>query len=218
MGCKFIQYSLLAHVTSKSEVRECTSANLKCVASPKDMSFLDIVLQNVNDEKVKKKLIDVTQFDQKFLDELEQEYPEACRAGNGEPNGYCSTAYRLSKILLNSYSRLLALRLANQPDRHKIYLHVVHPGFVRTDIYEKLVSLLDEKTFQKKAASGHFNHEEVISVQEGADIPVWLSLAPAGNQPPCGVFGTRWKNSTINCPTFIHFQQSVLRIPCLLRA
>ncbi|KAG0562712.1 hypothetical protein KC19_9G166700 [Ceratodon purpureus] len=143
-------------------------------------------LMVLNDEQVRKKLTDVTQFDQKYLDELEQKYLEACRAGNGEPNGYTNTAYRFSKVLINSYSRLLALRLANQPSGQQIYLRLVHPGFVRTDIHRKLMNMLDEEAYQKLVASGGFNHEELIGVEEGADTPVWLCLVPAGDQIPSG--------------------------------
>lgn len=145
----------------------------------------------MNNEQVKEKLADVAQFDQKYLDELERKFLEACRAGNGEPNGYSNTAYRFSKTLVNSYGRLLSLRLATRPDGHKIHLHNVHPGFVKTDMYTKLLLHLNEKTYQEQVASGRFGQDGVVGVEEGADTPVWLCLLPAGDQTPSGRFWSK---------------------------
>lgn len=146
----------------------------------------------MNDEELKKKLADVTQFDQKYLDEMEQEYLEACRAGNGEPNKYANTAYRFSKILLNAHSRLLAQRLtASQPEGHKIYLHNAHPGFVMTDMHREVFNNMDEETYQAHMASGKFEREGAIKVEDGADTPVWLCLLPPGDLTPSGLLWDR---------------------------
>ena len=152
------------------------------------MNLLKLFYQYINDDEVKQKLADVTQFDQKYLDDLQTKFLEACRAGNGEPNTYSNTAYRFSKILINSYSRLLALRLANQPTNHKIHLHNVHPGFVKTDMLTQLVRQLGEEGYQNGLASGKFGKDGVLSAEEGADTPVWLCLAPA---TPSGRFWYR---------------------------
>jgi len=148
----------------------------------------------VNNEELKKKLGDVTQFDEEFLDKLEQEFLEACKAGSGESNTYANTSYRFSKILLNAYSRLLAQRLASRPEGCKIYVHNAHPGFVMTGMHRQLFQTMDEESYQEQLASGKFERDGHVSVEKGADTPVWLCLLPPEDLTPSGLL---WGNRAI---------------------
>nr|PNR62010.1 hypothetical protein PHYPA_000434 [Physcomitrium patens] len=123
-----------------------------------------------------KQLNEPSQFDEYFLIELDRDFLEACRLGNGGPNRYSNTAYQFSKILINAHSRFLAIRLADEPDDHKIYVHNAHPGFLRTDMHRKLFHKLDDEMYQKQVTSGTFARDGVIEAEEGADTPVLLCL------------------------------------------
>ncbi|KAG0618540.1 hypothetical protein M758_4G072200 [Ceratodon purpureus] len=135
-------------------------------------------LFSINDESLRQQLVDENEFDQDFLDSVVQRYVQACRTGDGGPNGYANNAYRFSKVMINSYLRLLAERLANRPDGHKIYVHNAHPGFVHTDMHKKLKQCMDNETYIREVARGRFGSEELIDVEEGADTPIWLCLVP----------------------------------------
>lgn len=149
------------------------------------------MVQSVNNEELKKKLSDATQFDQAFIDNLEQEFLGACRAGSGEAQKYAKSSYRFSKVLLNAYGRLLAQRLAAQPEGRTIHVHNAHPGFVMTGMHRELMKHLDEETYQQHMASGKFEQDGAVRVEDGADTPVWLCLLPPGDHTPSGLL---WSN------------------------
>lgn len=127
--------------------------------------------------------MDESQYDQDFIEKTVQRYIEACRTGNGGPNSFANNAYRFSKVLLNAYLRLLEERLCDRPEGQKIYVHTAHPGFVHTDMHKQVLQLMDYETYLAQVASGRFGNEELISVEEGADTPVWLCLVAPGHIP-----------------------------------
>ena len=86
-------------------------------------------------------------------------------SGQHEKNGWPTSAYRVSKVGLNAYTRILARELADR----RLRLNAVCPGWVRTDM---------------GGASA------VRSVEEGADTPVWAALLPE-NGPTGGFFRDR---------------------------
>lgn len=145
-------------------------------------------LFSVNDESLRQQLVDETEFDQEFVDSVARRYVQACRTGNGGPNSFANNAYRFSKVLINAYLRLLAERLANRSDGHKIYVHNTHPGFVDTDMLRKFRESMDPETYRREVARGRFGNEELIGVEEGADTPVWLCLVP---HVPSGLFWSK---------------------------
>lgn len=85
--------------------------------------------------------------------------------GQHEKNGWPTSAYRVSKVGLNAYTRILARELAGT----RIRLNAVCPGWVRTDM-------------------GGAN--AALSVEEGADTPVWAALLPEDG-PTGGFFRER---------------------------
>lgn len=139
--------------------------------------------QSVNNENLRRQLTDESEFDQDFIDETASRYLEACRTGNGGPNGYANNAYRFSKVLLNAYLRLLEDRLSDSSRPRKIDVHNAHPGFVHTDMHNQVLQILGYEAYVDQVAKGRFGGEQLIGVEEGADTPVWLCLVPHGHIP-----------------------------------
>ena len=97
------------------------------------------------------------------LSELCESFVRDVAAGTHTQNGWPSSAYRVSKIALNAFTRLLARELA--PDPRRILVNAVCPGWVRTDM-------------------GGLSAPR--SPAKGAETPVWLALLPEGG--PTGGF------------------------------
>jgi len=89
-------------------------------------------------------------------------------AFRGEPD---MPAYGASKAALNSLSQSLAKKLA----RHKIYIGVVAPGFVETDMGINNITekerkiLMDETPFKRMATPEEIAHTILFLASEGAE-------------------------------------------------
>lgn len=92
-----------------------------------------------------------------------ERFVAAVDAGTHTKEGWPSNAYRVSKIAMNAYVRILARELAADP--RKILVNAACPGWVRT-------------------AMGGSSAPR--SPAEGAKTPVWLALLPPGG--PSGGF------------------------------
>lgn len=79
--------------------------------------------------------------------------------GTWESGGWPKTFtdYSVSKLAVNTYTRLMAKILSERPDGQKIYINCYCPGWVKT------------------AMTGYAGN---ISAEEGADTAVWLALLP----------------------------------------
>ena len=99
------------------------------------------------------------------LVELMDTFVKDVESGQYEKQGWPDSAYRVSKVGLNAYTRILARELADT----RIRLNAVCPGWVRTDM-------------------GGAN--AALSVEEGADTPVWAALLPEDG-PTGGFFRER---------------------------
>ncbi len=84
-------------------------------------------------------------------------------AGTHAKSGFPSSGYRVSKVLMNAYTRILARELSADPRR--LLVNAACPGWVRTD-------LGGERAPRSPA--------------EGARTPVWLATLPEGG--PSGRF------------------------------
>ncbi|XP_064960356.1 uncharacterized protein LOC135610145 [Musa acuminata AAA Group] len=80
---------------------------------------------------------------------------EGTWASNDWPQMY--TDYSVSKLAVNLFTRLMARRLADRPEGHKIYINCYCPGWVKT------------------AMTGWAGN---TSAEEGADTGVWVALLP----------------------------------------
>ena len=96
-------------------------------------------------------------FVDRFVDDVE--------AKRHDERGWPSNAYRVSKIAMNAYVRILARELAGDP--RKILVNAACPGWVRTAM----------------GGSG-----APRSPAEGATTPVWLALLPAEDTRSGGLY------------------------------
>lgn len=87
--------------------------------------------------------------------------------GDHQARGWPSNAYRVSKIAMNAYVRILARELSLDP--RKVLVNATDPGWVRTAM----------------GGSG-----APRSPEEGADTAVWLATLPEGG-PSGGLFRDR---------------------------
>lgn len=97
------------------------------------------------------------------LVELMAAFPDEVARGEHSSHGWPSSAYRVSKIGLNTYTRLLARRLEGDP--RTVLVNAVCPGWVRT-----------------RMGGQHASR----SPEAGAESVTWAALLPAGG--PTGGF------------------------------
>ena len=102
-------------------------------------------------------------LDRAKLIELVERFVTEVGAGTHAQSGFPSSAYRVSKVALNAYVRILARELASDP--RQILVNAACPGWVRTRMG---------------------GPSAMKSVEEGARTPVWLALLPEGS--PTGGF------------------------------
>uniref|UniRef100_A0ACD5XB32 Uncharacterized protein n=1 Tax=Avena sativa TaxID=4498 RepID=A0ACD5XB32_AVESA len=103
--------------------------------------------QLLTDDCLSEELIDGVVM--KFLEQVKQDSWSSIEW----PQMY--TDYSISKLAVNTYTRLVARRLSDRPEGQKIYINCFCPGWVKT------------------AMTGW---EGNISAEEGADTAVWLAL------------------------------------------
>lgn len=94
---------------------------------------------------------------------LVERFVEEVGAGTYAKSGFPSSAYRVSKVALNAYVRILARELSS--DARRILVNATCPGWVRTRMG---------------------GNSAPTSIEDGAKTPVWLSLLPEGG--PSGGF------------------------------
>ncbi|KAI3514353.1 hypothetical protein L1887_12689 [Cichorium endivia] len=81
-------------------------------------------------EKLKEELFDIENLSEERIDEIIQWFLRDFKVGKLRENGWPVTvaAYKVSKALLNAYTRLMARKLQN------ILVNCVHPGYCVTDM------------------------------------------------------------------------------------
>eukprot|EP01018_Ginkgo_biloba_P026602 Gb_41453 [translate_table: standard] len=95
-------------------------------------------LKEVKNSTLRQKLSEVETLTEEFVDDFVGRYVKDVESGNVENKGWPEkfAAYKLSKVALNAYSRVLARKLSILQTRngHKIYLNCVHPGYIKSDL------------------------------------------------------------------------------------
>ncbi|GKA37168.1 glucose/ribitol dehydrogenase [Tanacetum coccineum] len=119
----------------------------------------DLIL--LHNEKMREELQDIDKLTEEKVDEIIQLFLKDFKNAKLQENGWPLTvsAYKVSKIAVNAYTRLLARRFKN------IIVNCVHPGLVVTDMTSQT---------------------GVVTAEEGAKGPVMAALLP--NDGPSGVF------------------------------
>ena len=105
---------------------------------------------------------------------LGQLYKNCCLKGTVEKEGWCSNSYCVSKMIVNSYSRILSYK--REIEKNDISVYSVHPGWVKTDM------------------GGHM---APLTIREGAENEVFLIELPDGiNKEYQGKYFDRFKVSS----------------------
>lgn len=123
-----------------------------------------MLLQFVSNEWAKGILSDANSLTEEKVDMVLNELLTDMGASLLEDKGWPSilAAYTLSKAAMNAYTRILAKKYPN------LSINSICPGYVKTDLN---------------------CNRGVLSVEEGAESPVWLALLPDG--APSGFFFSR---------------------------
>ncbi|XP_052209103.1 salutaridine reductase-like [Diospyros lotus] len=119
------------------------------------------LLRLIGNERVRAELEDVDSLSEDTIDRILQMFLGDFKEDKLQANGWPTTAsaYRMSKVALNAYTRVLARRF----DRFRV--NCVHPGFVKTDLSHNTGNL---------------------TAEEGARGPVMLALLP--DDGPSGLY------------------------------
>jgi (+)-neomenthol dehydrogenase len=126
-------------------------------------------MQVINNDDVRHELNDIDSLTEKRLDELLEKFLMDFEAGALEVHGWPIglAAYKMAKVAMNAYSRILAKR------RPELCINCAHPGFVKTDMNMR---------------SG------VLMPEEGARNVVKVALLPDGG--PTGVYFAEGEESS----------------------
>ncbi|XP_073002563.1 short-chain dehydrogenase/reductase 2b-like isoform X1 [Typha latifolia] len=110
-------------------------------------------LKVISNEKVKQQLSDINALTEERLDEILKSFLKDFKEDLLEAHGWptVASAYKVSKVLINSYTRILSKSYPN------LCINCVSPGFVKTEL--------------------NWN-TGILTVEEGAKGPVMLALLP----------------------------------------
>ncbi|KAK1420335.1 hypothetical protein QVD17_21849 [Tagetes erecta] len=124
-------------------------------------------------EKLKEELQDIDNLTEERINEIIQWFLSDFKNGELQKNGWPLTisSYKLSKALLNAYTRLTAKKYTN------ILVNCVHPGYVITDMT---------------------SHTGFDTVEEGAKGPVMAALLPENG--PSGVYFYKTRKAPFSSP------------------
>lgn len=96
---------------------------------------------------------------EEIIDGAVDNFLKQVEEGTWESGGWPQTFtdYSVSKLAVNTYTKLMAKILSDRPEGQKIFINCYCPGWVKT------------------AMTGYAGN---ISAEEGADTAVWLALLP----------------------------------------
>lgn len=108
------------------------------------------------------------------LDDLVKRFVDAAAAGNHEQLGWPLSAYAVSKIAVTALTIIQQKAFDMDPRRKNIVVNSVHPGYVDTDMT---------------------SHKGPLTIEQGAEAPVYLALLPEGEQKIKGQYV--WNDKTV---------------------
>ncbi|CAN6235730.1 unnamed protein product [Urochloa humidicola] len=127
------------------------------------------LLRVINNEELRQELNDVEKLTEERLDEIINTFLNDFKAGKLEARGWPVnfSAYKVSKVTMNAYSRILARR------HPELRINCAHPGYVNTDMTI---------------------HSGLLTPEEGASNLVKVALLPEGG--PTGTFFDQGQEGT----------------------
>uniref|UniRef100_A0A914VNU0 carbonyl reductase (NADPH) n=1 Tax=Plectus sambesii TaxID=2011161 RepID=A0A914VNU0_9BILA len=100
------------------------------------------------------------------VDEFVENFTKYAKEGTHQKHGYPNSTYRVSKAAEIALT-FIQHRQALKDSREDIVINACCPGYVNTDMT---------------------NHKGSLTIEEGADTPVYLALLPPGTTDPKGKF------------------------------
>lgn len=122
------------------------------------------LLRHIRNEELKQELDDIENLTEARLDELLSAFLRDLEAGALDAHGWPTefSAYKVAKVALNSYSRLLARR------HPELRVNCAHPGYVKTD--------MTRQTGLLTPAEGAANLVKVALLPEGGPTGAFFAL------------------------------------------
>ena len=126
-------------------------------------------MQHIRSEELKQELDGIEDLTEERLDELLGTFLRDFEAGALDARGWPTefSAYKVAKVALNSYSRLLARR------HPELRVNCAHPGYVKTDMTI---------------------HSGLLTPEEGGSRVAMVALLPEGG--PTGAFFQDFEQSS----------------------
>ncbi|XP_022015649.1 salutaridine reductase [Helianthus annuus] len=161
---EMVEECLKTNYYGTKRVTEALVPLLQLSKSPRIVNITSVsgLLSHIPNDKFKEELDDIDNLTEERIDEMIQLFLRDSKADKLRENGWPlapASAYTVSKVFLNAYTRLMAKKFQN-----KILVNCVHPGLVKTDM---------------SLNSG-------VHVSEGAKGPVMAALLP--DDGPSGVY------------------------------
>jgi len=121
-------------------------------------------MQHIRNEELKQELDGIEDLTEERLDELLGTFLRDFEAGALDARGWPTefSAYKVAKVALNSYSRLLAWR------HPELSVNCAHPGYVKTD--------MTRQTGLLTPAEGAGNVVKVALLPEGGPTGTFFAL------------------------------------------
>ena len=135
------------------------------------IKFLIQYLPNI---QLQQKLSNINNLSESYIDTIISNYLNDVNLKTWESKGWPLTFpnYKMSKIALHSFTRLLAKDLDQRPDGPKIYVNCIHPGLVQTEMSNRYGNLTPQQGAEhivrvalmavKDCPSGQFFYEDKI--------------------------------------------------------
>ncbi|KAG0501613.1 hypothetical protein HPP92_001685 [Vanilla planifolia] len=113
--------------------------------------------RQIRDENLRDQFLNDEFLSEELIDGMVSAFLKQVKDGTWTSNGWPQmfTDYSVSKLAVNSYTRLMAKQLSNRPQGKKIYINCYCPGWVKTAMTD---------------------WQGNVSSEEGADTGVWILL------------------------------------------
>lgn len=121
-------------------------------------------LKHLQSAKLQEEIGNLNNLSENYIDMLVNNYLDEVKSKTWEHKGWPLKFpnYKMSKMALHAFTRVLAKELEQRPPGHRVYVNCVHPGYVKTDLT---------------------NHYGNLTAQEGAENVVRVALFPPQDCP-----------------------------------
>lgn len=129
-------------------------------------------LLKIPGELLRKKLSSSSLTEEQLTDLLKQ-FVKAAKSGNHQAEGWPNSAYQVSKVGVSALT-FIQQRAFDADAREDLAVNAVHPGYVDTDMT---------------------NHKGPLTIEQGAEAPLYLALLPPDVKSPRGCYV--WHNKAV---------------------